>query len=172
MRDIVPDFLLRYPKVHVFCACDPATSVAKMFDQEHSGAYCPRGLLGEQPFDFCTREIFAIECHLYPEVEQRVQPQLRRRIAPNRCCDLRAGGAIHAPGRAGIRTTTPAPSSAGTSRRNCSVCCTHPTRSTMQSAPRCGGNSPNDRHTDDKWLQLVLGGTPAPPKATTARRSI
>src|SRR5216684_3661485 len=53
----------------------------------------------QESLDLGLREAFALERHLHSEVEQRVHPQLRWSIAPDRCFHLRACGVVHAPTR-------------------------------------------------------------------------
>ena len=55
--------------------------------------------LREQAFDLGPRELFAVERHLHAEVEQRVQAELRRSLAADRCLHLRPCRPVHAPAR-------------------------------------------------------------------------
>ena len=53
--------------------------------------------LREQALDLRWRQRLTIEGHLHAEVEQRVQPELRRRLAADHCLHLRTRRPVHAP---------------------------------------------------------------------------
>jgi hypothetical protein len=53
----------------------------------------------QEPLDLGRREAFTVERHVHAEIEQRIQPQLRRCTPPDRCLHLRTRRAIHPPTR-------------------------------------------------------------------------
>src|SRR5262249_60532257 len=55
--------------------------------------------LRQQALDFGLRQAFAIERHFQLEVQQSIQSEIGGSLAADRCLDLRAGRAVHAPVR-------------------------------------------------------------------------
>ena len=53
----------------------------------------------QKPLDLSRRESLPVERHIHPEVEQRIQSQLRRCILPDRRLHLRTRRAVHRPVR-------------------------------------------------------------------------
>jgi hypothetical protein len=90
----------------------PAQAFVVDFDPLAAYQDQPVGM-GQEPLDFGRRESFTVERHVHAEVGACAP------IVALTCG--RAGRFIRQ--LAGIRTATPALSSAGTSFRNCSACC-------------------------------------------------
>lgn len=51
----------------------------------------------QEALDLGRREVFTVERHLHPKVEQRIHPEMRGGVAADRCLHLRASWTVQAP---------------------------------------------------------------------------